>query len=166
VSGTVSLGPQALVYGLTSACKRPPIAYAPGFAFAEPETIRERFGKSISENYPGATPEFLAVATSYWTLKQVHWNLFRTSSARPLAQLTSWLEEMIGAVFFPMPGPLSVSPEVRVQTQRSILRKTGATINEERFIAGNPILKRRSAGCLGVVVAIAAGMIAVLWFTV
>jgi hypothetical protein len=78
----------------------------------------------------------------------------------------SWLEERIGAVFFPMPGPLSISPEVREEAQRSILRKAGATINAERFIAGNPILKRRGAGCLGVVVAIAAGMIAVLWFAV
>lgn len=119
---------------------------AQGFAFASSETIREQFGRTLAENYPGAGAEFLAFATTYWTLKQVHWNLFASQRELPLTQLISWLEENVGAVFFPTPGPMSMPTGMRKQAQRNLLDKTGSPLNADTFIQGNPILRKSASG--------------------
>lgn len=119
---------------------------AQGFAFAPPETIRQRFGKTVAENYRRAGDEFLRLATSYWTLKQVHWNLLASNREHPIAQLTGWLEENVGAVFFPTPGPMSIASGIREQAQRNVLRKMGSPIHEDRFIQGNPLLRPTASG--------------------
>lgn len=90
---------------------------AQGFAFAPPESIRQRFGKTVAENYHGAGEEFLRLATSYWTLKQVQWNLLSSDLENPVTQLIGWLEINVGSLFFPTGGPMSIASAIREQAQ-------------------------------------------------
>ena len=50
---------------------------AEGYAFTEVSRIKERFGRSLGENYPEASDAFLYFAVSYWTLKLVTEDLRR-----------------------------------------------------------------------------------------
>jgi hypothetical protein len=105
-----------------------------GYAFTPPERIRERFGRTLPQNYPEASPY---VGTALRTVLET-------------------VEQQTASLFFPTPGPVRIPAAHREQTQRQILSASGAwSVAEiEEFIRGNPILIRdRQAarkGCLGV----------------
>lgn len=114
---------------------------AQGLAFLAPSSIKERFGRSLEENYPGASSTFLRFATTYWTFKLMEGELFPEHSNKGLAQILSKLEFEIGSIFFPTPGPVPAPEHKREQAQREIIRDSGASIDVEDFIRGNPILR-------------------------
>lgn len=133
---------------------------ATGYAFVPPEKIRERFGSTLEQNYPGASASFLRFATTYWTFKIMQSDLCPEHGDKFISQLFSRFELEIGSVFFPMPGPLTIPTHQREQKQRELIAKFGAQIDIDDFIRGNPILKGRgSQGCLTFVIAL-LGLIA------
>ena len=128
---------------------------ASGHAFVPEEQIAERHGRSLQVNYPEATPAFLRFATTYWTYKIWLEDHGREIEGAPIgAALLASIEEQLGPVFFPTPGPAMIKPEHRAAKQREILAQFEVPIDVEEFIAGNPILirdrQRESSGCLGV----------------
>jgi len=116
---------------------------AKGLIFIPEEIIIERHGRSVEQNYPEASNEFLKFAKTYWTLKILVDNLIKSGEIDCLEDhFLGKLEQVIGPLFFPFPGPMIISPSKREKDQREFIKASGANINIERFIEGNPILIR------------------------
>lgn len=108
--------------------------------FVPEERIIERYGNSLEQNYPEANNEFLKFAKTYWTLKIILDDLTESGGLECLGgHFLAKLEGDIGPVFFPFPG-IIISPLTREKSQRQLIEISGANINIEKFIEGNPIL--------------------------
>jgi len=143
---------------------------AEGHAFISVSRIKERFGRSLEENYHGASHVFLRFAVSYWTLKFVKVDLFRDSEHcdKLISQLLSGVEFNIASVFFPTPGLHTIPANLREQEQRRLILASGADIDIEEFIRGNPILSSRSIhgrrnGCMGLIALLILSIVIVIW---
>jgi hypothetical protein len=113
---------------------------AKGLTFVPEEKIIERYGNSIKKNYPEASNEFLKFAKTYWTLKIILDDLTDSGELECLGgHFLAKLEGDIGPVFFPFPG-IIISPLTREKSQKQLIERSGANINIEKFIEGNPIL--------------------------
>jgi len=113
---------------------------AKGLAFVPEKRIIKRYGNSLERNYPEASNEFLKFAKTYWTLKIILNDLTESGGLECLGgRLLAKLEGDIGPVFFPFPG-IIISPLTREKSQRQLIEISGANINIEKFIEGNPIL--------------------------
>lgn len=125
---------------------------AEGLTLIPERRVTERFGKSIQDNYPEANEVFLQFAKTYWTLRVLVYELMEHDMEWIGAHLLGKLEQDIGSVFFPFPGAMRISPSKREKFQRELIEESGAHIDIDEFIKGNPILIRdKSArrGCLG-----------------
>ena len=144
---------------------------AQGLTLVPEQKVTERFGRSIQENYPEANEVFLRLARTYWTLRVLVFDLMDTDIDWVGAHLLGKLEQDIGPVFFPLPGAVKISPSKREKFQRELIQESGADIDIDEFIKGNPILIRdRSTrrGCSGIllsllVVTATLGLIIILW---
>lgn len=115
---------------------------AKGITLYPEEKVVEKFGNSIEDNYPEASEVFLKFAKTYWTLRVLVYDLMEDDMEWIGAHLLGKLEQDIGPVFFPFPGPAKIAPSKREKTQREILQEVNADIDIEEFIKGNPILIR------------------------
>lgn len=131
---------------------------AEGYEFTSVSRFKERFGRSLEEHYPDGSQAFLRFATSFWTLKLVKDDVSRDQehSDKLISHLLSGLEFNISSVFFPSAGlrNLRISANLREQEMRRLILVSGAKIDIEEFITGNPILSSRSihgkrSGCMG-----------------
>lgn len=114
---------------------------AKGLTFVPEEIITERYGRSIEQNYPEAGNEFLKFAKTYWTLKIILDDLNENGKLECLGgHFLGKLEQAIGPLFFPFPGPMVISPKTREKHQREFLKASEANIDIEKFIEGNTIL--------------------------
>jgi len=114
---------------------------AEGLTFVPEERIIERYGNSLEQNYPETNNEFLKFAKTYWTLKIILDDLTESGGLECLGgHFLAKLEGDIGPVFFPFPGDIKISPLTREKSQRQLIERSGANINIEKFIEGNPIL--------------------------
>ena len=128
-------------------------AAAKGIALGSLNRVEERFGRSIKDNYPEASEPFLKFATTYWTLRVNVIDLMKVDMDWVGAHLLRKLEQDIGPVFFPFPGAVTIDPSNRESFQRELIQESGADIDIDEFIKGNPILVRDRAvrrGCLGI----------------
>ncbi len=119
---------------------------AQGWTFTTPSRIKETFGRSTEENYPTANKIFLKLATAYWTFKLSIQGLLPRYSDLAVSQLLSQFELEFASVFFPTPGPAPAPQHLREQTQRELIKQSGAPIDVEDFIRGNPILQSQRSG--------------------
>jgi len=115
---------------------------AEGVALYPEHKVAERFRNTIEDNYPEANEVFLKFARTYWTLRVLIYDLMEDDMEWIGAHLLAKLEQDIGPVFFPFPGPAKIAPSKREKTQREILQEVNADIDIEEFIKGNPILIR------------------------
>lgn len=115
---------------------------ANGEAFVPEASIRAKYGRSLKENYPEASPAFLKFATTYWTLKEIALDDAVIHSKTFLAAFLAGLEQAIAGAFFPTPGPARIEVQERERGQRALLAEWGPGIDVEDFITGNPILIR------------------------
>jgi hypothetical protein len=110
------------------------------------ELVARRFKHGIRENYPEASEAFLDFARTYWTLRVLVLALLQThsddTSLNLGERLLCQLEQEIGPVFFPFPGPEKIDSATREAFQRQLIEESGANIDIEDFMAGNPILLR------------------------
>jgi hypothetical protein len=122
---------------------------AVGTTFVDPALIAAKFGRTLEQNYPEAGNSFLKFAYTYWTLKLSVNDAFDRGDRSVAYQLLAQVEQMVAGTFFPTPGPIQFDPAQREATQRQVLAASGAPIDIEAFITGNPILirdKRRQGG--------------------
>jgi len=115
---------------------------AEGVGLYPEDKVAERFGNRIEDNYPEANEVFLEFAKTYWTLRMLIYDLMENDMDWIGAHLLGKLEQDIGPVFFPFPGPARIPAAIREKTQREILEAVNADIDVEEFIKGNPILIR------------------------
>lgn len=115
---------------------------AKGVVLYPEKRVAEKFGNSIEDNYPEANEVFLKFARTYWTLRVLIYDLMEDNMEWIGAHLLGKLEQEIGPVFFPFPGPEKIAPSIREKTQREILQGVNADIDIEEFIKGNSILIR------------------------
>ena len=115
---------------------------AKGLAFVPETKVANRFGHSPKENYPEANESFLKFAKTYWTLRVLEFDLMDYDWEWIGARLLAKLEQDIGPVFFPFPGLQKITPTQREESQRELISKSGADINIDEFMTGNPILIR------------------------
>ena len=124
-----------------------------GWTLVPEKLVIQRFGKSIQENYLEANEVFLRFAKTYWTLRVLVLDLMEEDMEWIGGHLLGKLEQDIGPVFFLSPGPVKIPPSKREKFQRELIKESGADIDIEEFVRGNPILIRDKAarrGCLGV----------------
>ena len=139
-----------------------------GHTFVSIEVIKSKYGKTLDENYPGASKSFIRFATSYWTLKEVVSDLRRNNRElidTVIFQLLLKVENEIATTFFPTPGPMKFPAKLREKAQRELLQKYGKSIDIEEFIRGNPILQSTSnggSGCFGMIASVFLILIIVL----
>lgn len=115
---------------------------AKGIVLYPEKRVAEKFGNSIEDNYPEANEVFLKFARTYWTLRVLVYDLMEDNMEWIGAHLLGKLEQDIGPVFFPFPGPAKIAPSKREKTQRKILHEVNADIDIKEFIKGNPTLIR------------------------
>jgi len=115
---------------------------AKGVSLVPDKRVTERFGHSIKDNYPEANEVFLKFAKTYWTLRVLFYDLMEIDMEWIGAHLLGKLEQDVGPVFFPFPGPTKIAPSKREKFQRQLIEESGANIDIEEFMKGNPILKR------------------------
>lgn len=141
-------------------------AAADGFEFVDSRKIQDRFGTTLSRNYPEAGATFLRFATTYWTFKILLSQEPFNKETNSAAAILNEIEGIIGPLFFPVPGPAQIDPDRRELDQREFLAETAPQINIEEFMAQNPILIRdrggSRGGCLGSVAIAVAGVVTLL----
>jgi len=124
-----------------------------GKVFGNVERIREKFGKSLEENYGLSSGPFLNVARTYWTYQIEVGDLFPEHSNKWISHALQAVEINVRELFFPTPGPMTIPTKIRRTAQKEFLEEFVPEINIERFLNENPILRSDSkSGCLGVVV--------------
>lgn len=130
-------------------------AAADGYAAVPTYLIKERFGRSLKENYPDASSEFLKLATTFWTIKLIVAELRESNPySVPYGILSTLEQDIVGPLFFPAYGPVKIDPKKRERDQRAFLNTYGDRIDVGNLMRGNPILLRDRAqgkgqGCLG-----------------
>ncbi len=124
-----------------------------GTVMVPEDSINSRFGLSINDNYPEANEVFLRFAKTYWSLNILVNDTMQNDMEWIGAALLVKLEKSIGPLFFPFPGPATIPPSRREKDQRECIKVSGANIDIEEFMKGNPILIRdrsKKRGCLGI----------------
>lgn len=113
-----------------------------GVALTDIGSVKQWYGRTISENYPGAGVAFLNFATTYWTLKILLRQL-ELEDVSPLVRvLLGRMDSFLGDLFFPFEGPFIMDPAQREFDQRRFLNAFGPRINVADFLKHNPILIR------------------------
>jgi len=124
---------------------------AEGIVLVPESRIVDEFGHSLEDNYPEANEVFLKFAKTYWTLRVLEFSLIKNEREWIPTYLLVNLDQTIGPLFFPFPGPAKIAPSRREKDQRELLQKSGANIDIEEFMRGNPILIRdRKSSAQGV----------------
>jgi hypothetical protein len=142
---------------------------ADGYEFTPENRINKWFGGiSLKENYPDPSEAFIRFAKTYWTFKRIWRDLSEGYNNLIIFKLLSKLEIDIATVFFPTPGPWTIPVEKREQAQRQLILESGANIDVDEFISGNPILRyyksTKRSGCLGVILTIAIFIVAIIGY--
>lgn len=123
-----------------------------GETFGNVERITKEFGKSLEENYGLSSGPFLDVARTYWTYQIEVRDLFPEYRDKWISQALKAVEIKVRELFFPTPGPITIPAKTRSAAQREFLEDFAPTIDIERFLTENPILRAESnSGCLGVI---------------
>jgi hypothetical protein len=111
---------------------------AKDIVFTDIENIKKTFGRTLDRAYPIASETFMKLARTYWTFKLTLIECIPHNSA--CIQLLQDIDINFAGVFFPTPGPFSPSREQREITMRALLASSGANLDIEDFIKGNPYL--------------------------
>ena len=99
---------------------------ARNITFTELSRIEEFCGRTLEENYPGASPTFMKLEC--------------TQEPSVCATLLGIIDINFAGLFFPTPG-ISPSKELREETMRTLIEQSGADFDVEDFIRGNPYLR-------------------------
>jgi hypothetical protein len=113
---------------------------ASGETFGPLSRIKEEFGQSLEENYGLSSGPFINMAKTYWTYKLEVRDLFPEHNNIALAQMLLSLETNIAGLFFPTPGPMTISVNKRREAQRQVLQEYAPEIDIDIFLGNNPIL--------------------------
>jgi len=104
--------------------------------------VKTYFGKSIVDNYQkNSSDEFIEFTKTFWTFNILLLKLQDNHPNKLITKLFQWLILNVSSIFFPTPGPIKISAEIRKQAQKDILNMVNYSASIESFINGNPILE-------------------------
>lgn len=113
---------------------------AEGVAFVPVGAAGDDFDLSLGDNYPGASASFRRFATSYWTLRMLEGRIAERYAGIGLQQLLCAIQARIADVFFVDPDTDPMEAGERAAEQRRLIVGSGAPIDVEDFLLGNPLL--------------------------
>ncbi len=110
---------------------------ATGHAFVPIERFEDEFGDSLTHNYPGAGAGFTRLATSYWTLHMLEGRLGTRFAGTLLQQCLASIVGRVRTAFF---AEVDGDSGTRALAQRDLIARSGAPIDADEFLLGNPLL--------------------------
>jgi len=122
-----------------------------GGTFGSIGRIAKKFGRTLEMNYGLSSGPFFNMAKTYWTFKVEVGDLFPDYYNLGISQILGELEMSFASLFFPT---ARVAPVDQYREhQRRFLRKNMPSIDSDRFLAENPLLKAAGggSGCLGAI---------------
>lgn len=120
-----------------------------GHGFGSEETIKNKLGRTLQENYAVSQGPFLDLARAYWTFKLEIDDLRREAPGSLLLLTLASVEQTIASIFFPMPGPMSIPPSLRKKKQIEILKEYAPEIDAQKFASESPILNSAGGASFG-----------------
>jgi hypothetical protein len=108
---------------------------AQDLTFTNISKIKEFYGLSLEDRYPGASLTFMKLARTYWTFKVILINISSDTSA--CVNLLGVIDNSFAGVFFPTPGPFQPPKQLREKTMRILIEQSGANLDVEDYIRGN-----------------------------
>jgi hypothetical protein len=111
---------------------------AKDIVFTDIGNIKKTYGRTLDQAYPIASETFMKLARTYWTFKVTLIECIPHNST--CIQLLQDVDINFAGLFFPTPGPFSPSREQREITMRALLASSGANLDIEDFVKGNPYL--------------------------
>lgn len=125
---------------------------AAGQTFGNVDRIREKFGKSLEENYGLSSGPFLDVARAYWTYQAEVGDIYPEYRRKWIGEALTAVEINVRTLFFPTAGPMTVPEKTRRAAQKELLEDFAPEMDIERFLSESPILRADSnSGCMGMV---------------
>lgn len=107
--------------------------------FTDLSRVKGLYGRALGEVYPWASPTFMKLARTYWTFKVALRECGHDESV--CAGLLWSIDETFAGVFFPTPGPIAPSREMRETTMRLVIEESGANFDVEDYMMNNPYLQ-------------------------
>jgi hypothetical protein len=117
-----------------------------GVIFTELNRICEFYGRDLDQAYPAASPTFMKLARTYWTFKVVFNECHKDPSL--CVRLLDAIDLNFAGLFFPMPGPFGPSSENRQMAMRALIGMSGADLDVEDYLRGNPYIQAEYAADL------------------
>lgn len=116
--------------------------YENGRTFGNINRIKETYGTSLNEKYNINSGLFFDFAKTYWTFKVEIMDLFNIYSSNKLfiSHILVKCEVFIAQIFFPSPGPNSVSESERIVAQKEFLKTFSLSTDVDAFISSNPTI--------------------------
>ena len=116
--------------------------YENGRNFGSIDKIKETYGTSLNEKYNINTGLFFDFANTYWTFKVEIMELFNIYSSNKyfISHILVKCEVFIAQIFFPSPGPDSLSDFERIGAQKEFLKSFSPSTDIDAFISSNPTL--------------------------
>ncbi len=108
--------------------------------FCPLERVTAYYGRTVEQAYSGCSRTFYKLTNTYFSFKV---ELIALGSEPSLcSRLLRDIDVEFSGVFYPTPGPFAHSPAEREAAMRALIMSSGAAIDIEDFIRGNPYLGR------------------------
>ena len=116
--------------------------YENGRTFGNTNRIKETYGTSLNEKYNINSGLFFDFAKTYWTFKVEIMDLFNRYSSNTLfiSHILVKCEVFLAQIFFPSPGPNSISESERITSQKEFLKAFSPSTDVDAFISSNPTI--------------------------
>lgn len=108
--------------------------------FCPLERVTTYYGRTVQQAYPGCSRTFYKLTQTYFTFKVELIALAHDSSL--CSGLLRGIDLDFSGVFYPTPGPLGHAGAQREVAMRTLILESGAPLDIEDFIRGNPYLRR------------------------
>ena len=102
--------------------------------------VNNYFGQTVEDNYELVDSPFIDMAKTYWTFKFELKELFPKYHNLILPQILLRVENFIGSIFFPFPGPIILWVRGRREKQKQLLEQYAPEIDIDSFLDNNPLL--------------------------
>jgi hypothetical protein len=107
--------------------------------FTDVRRIKEFYGRTLEDAYPGASATFMKLARAYWTFKVALMKCVPHESV--CINLLQKIDVNFAGVFFPTPGPFRPPKKLREKTMRTLIEQSGANFDVEDYIRSNFYLR-------------------------
>lgn len=119
---------------------------ADGVAFVPVERFEDEFAESIHSTYQGGSAAFLRLCRAYWTLHMLEGRVRLRYAGLALQQLLLAVDVKVAEAWFPETDLDDDAVEALVAEQRRLVLESGAAIDMDELLFGNPMLMGNPLG--------------------